>query len=299
MATMTRMTAVHGIVRCGLALAAAGVALLLGASTAAAAPAPQSLSGDCGNTRVIISGGTPDPFILPAQAGQKAEVDKGATLTVRVENPRPNMSVRWAIEGGFGLRFTRHDPVPASGIVPPILLSDYSDIVRGAFTLEGELLVNGLPICSTNFDVNVGPFGGVVAIASTAGTAVGALGAVGAAAYAASGAGQNWKIKLKLEVQRRRRRGWRRWVPMPAWKRTIFATFMGAVTGLFVSAVMQQAGVTPFSIATAVRNTITGGAISFGVSIGLGAIVTFLKKPVDGPDGGAAPPGITSGPAQN
>lgn len=268
--------------------------MLLGASTAAAAPAPQSLSGDCGNTRVIISGGTPDPFILPAQAGQKAEVDKGATLTVRVENPRPNMSVRWAIEGGFGLRFTRYDPVPASGIVPPIVLADYSDIVRGAFTLEGELLVNGAPICSTSFDVNVGPFGGAVAIASTAGTAVGAVGAAGAAAYAASGAGQNWKIKLKPEVQRRRKRGWRRWVPMVAWKRTIFATFMGAVSGLFLSVVIQQAGVTPFSIATAIWGTITGGAISFGVAMGLGAVVTYLKKPVEGPSD-ATPPGVMPG----
>ena len=282
-------------VRCGLALLAAGIAIVIGGSSAAAAPAPQSLTGDCGNTRVIISGGTPDPFILPVQAGQKVEVNKDARLTVRVENPRPNMSVRWAVEGGFGLRFTRHDAVSANGIAPPINLADYSDFVRGAFVLKGELLVNGAPICSTDFEVSVGPFGGTAAVVSTAGTAAGAVGAVGAAAYAASGAGQNWKIKLKPEVQRRRKKGWRRWVPMMVWKRTIFATFLGAVTGLFLNAVMQQAGVTPLSIATAVWSTLTGGAISFGFSVGFGAIVTYLKKPVDDPTDVSLPPGITPG----
>lgn len=286
---------IHGI-RSVLAAAALVSTLAFGAATAAAAAAPQAPSSDCGNTRVLISGGSPDPFILPAQAGQKAEVEKDATLTVRVENPRPGMAVRWSVDGGFGLKFTRTDNVPASGQVPPIVLTDYAEIVRGAFRLDGELLVNGVLLCSSNFDVNVGPFGGPIAVASTAASAAGGLAAVGAAAYAAGGAGQNWKIKLKPEVQRRRRRGWRRWIPVPAWKRTIFATIIGAFTGLFITVVMQQAGVTPFSIASAVWGLVTGGAISFGVSMGLGAIVTFLKKPVDDGQDAPLPPGVVPPP---
>ncbi|MBM4406258.1 MAG: hypothetical protein FJ039_08790 [Chloroflexi bacterium] len=83
---------IHGI-RPILAAVALVSALAFGAATAAAAAAPQAPANDCGNTRVLISGGSPDPFILPAQAGQKAEVEKDATLTVRVENPRPGIDL--------------------------------------------------------------------------------------------------------------------------------------------------------------------------------------------------------------
>lgn len=89
----------------------------------------------------------------------------------------------------------------------------------------------------------------------------------------------NAKLKLKVKLQRRRPRGWRRFVPVPAWKRTIVSTLIGAITGLALVAVLQQTGTTPMSMAAAVWGLVAGGGITFGVGYSLGMVRTLLRPP--------------------
>ena len=86
------------------------------------------------------------------------------------------------------------------------------------------------------------------------------MGSLASGPFAASG--MNAKLTLKAKLQRRRPRGWRRFLPVPAWKRTITGTIVGAITGLCVAVLLQQGGVTPLSIATAVWGLIVGGGLT-------------------------------------
>jgi hypothetical protein len=87
-------------------------------------------------------------------------------------------------------------------------------------------------------------------------------------------------MDAKVQVARRRAQGWRKLVPIPAWKRSIFSTIVGALTGLGIAVVMQQAGIEPLSLASAVWGVIAGGGVSFGVGYSLGVIKTVMKSPI-------------------
>ena len=78
--------------------------------------------------------------------------------------------------------------------------------------------------------INISGFGGTTAYAATGVTALAGIGALASASLAANGL--STKLDAKVQIARRRPRGLRRWVPMPAWKRSIFSTLVGAVTGL-------------------------------------------------------------------
>jgi hypothetical protein len=123
----------------------------------------------------------------------------------------------------------------------------------------------------------VGEFGGPVATAAVATTAVAGAGAL--ASVPLSSNGMNAKLKAKVQLQRRRPRGWRRFLPVPAWKRTVISTLVGAVTGLAIAVVLQQAGRAPLSIATAISGLVAGGGLTFGVGYSLGVLRTFLRPP--------------------
>ena len=85
------------------------------------------------------------------------------------------------------------------------------------------------------------------------------------------------KFEAKVTKARRRPHGLRRWFPVPAWKRSIFSTLVGAITGLGLAVVMQQAGVTPLSLANAAWALIMGSSVGFGAGYSLGVIKTLLS----------------------
>ena len=124
--------------------------------------------------------------------------------------------------------------------------------------------------------MRVGSFGGP-AVPAAAGTA-GVAGAGALASVPLSANGMNAKLKAKVQLQRRRPSGWRRFVPVPAWKRTIISTLIGAVTGLAIAVVLQQAE-SPLSITTAVSGLVAGGGLTFGMGYSVGVLRTFLKPP--------------------
>ncbi len=68
-------------------------------------------------------------------------------------------------------------------------------------------------------------------------------------------------------------------VPGPRLEPIGFNTLVGAVTGLSLAVVMQQAGINPLSLASAVSGLIIGGGTSFGVGYSLGVLKTFLSPP--------------------
>ena len=107
------------------------------------------------------------------------------------------------------------------------------------------------------------------------------LGALASAPLSANGI--NAKVNLKVQVQRRRPRGIRRWLPVPAWKRTMFSTVTGVITGLGVAVLLQQGGFAPLSLANALKGAIIGGGVTFGVGYSLGVLWTLIKPPLPQP----------------
>ena len=157
------------------------------------------------------------------------------------------------------------------------LADEFPSSVRGMYKIEGTLKDEGSDICTVDFQFRLGGFGGVIATAATATSVVAGIGALASAPLTSNG--MNAKLKLKVNLQRRRSRGWRRFIPVPAWKRTILSALIGAITGLAVAVVLQQAGVTPLSLIAGIWALITGGGVTFGIGYSLGAIRTYLRPP--------------------
>lgn len=119
--------------------------------------------------------------------------------------------------------------------------------------------------------------GGTVATATRAGSVATGATVLATSAYAASGINAN--VKLSVQVKRRRRRGWRRFFPVPAWKRMIFSTLLGTIFGLCISIFFQQNGLYELSVESIVWSLVAGGGVTFGVGYFFGAIWTFVKPP--------------------
>ena len=148
---------------------------------------------------------------------------------------------------------------------------------RGLYTLEATLIDDGTERCMVSFDVRVGEFGGPVATAAVATTAVAGAGALVSVPLTSND--MNARLKLEVQLQRRRPTGWRRILPIPAWKRTIISTLIDAITGLATAVVLQQAGQAPLSITTAISGLVAGGGLTFGMGYSLGVLRTFLRPP--------------------
>ena len=236
----------------------------------------QAQQASCGASQVVIEGGRPSPFALPGNAGERLEVAPTDVLTIRVVNPPEDASVRWSVAGLSGLSATRSI---GTGTAVTVALEDYAQYGHGLYGLDVALLSGRSVACDTTFDLRITGFGGTAGAAAAGATGVAGAVSLVSAVYAAQG-GQ-LKLKAKPQIQRRRRTGWRRWVPVPAWKRTIISTIVGAITGLCAAALLQQAGVTPLSLASAIRGLVTGGAVSLGVGVGLGVIWTYVRSPVE------------------
>lgn len=238
---------------------------------------------ECNGAFIRIEGGEPSPFIVPTHGDNTLRVEPDGSIFISVEDPNPppqRREVRLTVVGfGFDLGdITREiDPSPGSAPVEIDLDDELPSNIRGLYKVEGTLIDDGTEVCTVDFDLRVGGFGGVIATASTATTAVAGAGALASSALASNG--MNAKLKLKVQLRRRRPRGLGRFLPMPAWKRTVFSTFIGAITGLALTVVLQQAGVTPLSVLAGVKGLVAGGGLTFGVGYSLGVLRTFLKPP--------------------
>ena len=230
---------------------------------------------DCGGPQIIIEGGQPSPFTLPAQADSTLEIEPDATLTIRGVDMPADPSMRWGVQG-LGSELAGKDVGFASGVAS-IDVSDFTSHARGIYVVEGTLLSGPIELCTIPFKLNITGFSGTTALAATGVSAVAGAGALASAPVAATGLSA--KLEANVKIARRRPRGLRRWIPVPAWKRSIFSTLVGAITGLGLAVVMQQAGITPLSLASAVWGLIMGGGVSLGVGYSLGVIKTLLSPP--------------------
>ena len=248
-------------------------AIWLAAPSALAHDGPHNL--DCGGPQIVIAGGQPSPFTLPAQADTTLEIEPDATLTIRGADMPVDPSMRWGVQG-LGSELAGKDVGFASGEAS-IDVSDFTSHARGIYEVEGTLFSGPIELCTIPFRVNISGFSGTTAFAATGVSAVAGAGALASAPLAANGLSA--KLDAKVKVARRRPPGLLRWLPVPAWKRSIFSTLVGAVTGLGLAVVMQQGGVTPLSLASAVWGLVLGGGVSFGVGYSLGVIKTFVSPP--------------------
>ncbi len=256
-------------------------ALLLMTTIWLAAPPAHAHDGPhgCGGPEIIIQGGNPSPFILPIQADEsiEIEIEPDAVLTIRGINLPVDTRLHWGVQG-LGSELAGKD-VQISAGVTTIDVADFSEHARGVYVTKVALFSGPVELCSIPFELNVSGFGGTTAMAATGVAAVAGIGAIAGAPLAANGV--NAKLDAKIQVSRRRPKGWRAWVPIPAWKPSIFSTLIGAITGLAISVIMQQAGIEPLSLASAVLGVVAGGGVSFGVGYSLGVIKTFMREPVE------------------
>ncbi|MBM3945020.1 MAG: hypothetical protein FJ317_05945 [SAR202 cluster bacterium] len=241
----------------------------------AAANAAHAQTPECGNVMLIIEGGEPSPFALPDQEGQKLVIQPETVLTITGQNVPSGTALRLGA-AGLGFDLSREVGNLSSGTVQ-VNMAEYTQYLRGLFAIEGTLVAGGEVICKSVVKLQIAEFGGTVATTASAASAAAGVGAVGSAAYAASGINAN--VKLKAQIHRRRPKGWRRWIPVPAWKRMIFGTIIGTALGLCVSVVLQQGGFYELSLENVVRSMITGGVVTFGLGYSIGALWTYLRPP--------------------
>jgi hypothetical protein len=257
----------------GIAILLLMATLWLIAPAAYAHDGPHNL--DCGGPQIVIEGGQPSPFTLPAQAEDTLDIEPDATLTISGIDIPDDASLHWGVQG-FGAEIAGKDVQFTTGVAT-IDISDLASHARGIYEVEGILFSGPIELCTIPFKLNISGFSGTTALAATGVSVVVGASALASAPLAANGLSA--KLDAKVKVASRRPTGILRWLPVPAWKRSIISTMIGAVTGLGLAVVMQQAGINPLSLASAVWGLILGGGVSFGVGYSLGVIKTFVSPP--------------------
>ena len=229
----------------------------------------------CGGPEIVIEGGSPSPFILPLQADEVVQVEPDADLTITGVNLPMDTLLHWGVQG-LGLELAGKNLQLSSGVTT-INVAHFSEHARGVYLVKGKLFSGPVELCSIPFNLKVSGFAGTTAIAATGVAAAAGVSALASWNIAANGLGA--KLNAKIQVSRRKPSGWRKWVPIPDWKRSIISTFIGAITGLAISAIIQQAGIKPLSLPSAMLGMIAGGSVSFGFGYSLGVIKTFIRAP--------------------
>jgi hypothetical protein len=195
--------------------------------------------------------------------------------------------VRLSLEG-FGRFAGVTRDITGSGVTQ-IRIADYISYTSGLYAMEAVLLSGGAEVCTLPFNANLGidessplTVGSQIAAVAT--------GVLAAASAAASAQGVVVNLRMKVALQRRRPTGLRRWLPVPAWKRTIINMFIGALVGVSITVVLQQRGVYPLSLVSAIWGAVLGGGVTFGVGYSIGALITYLRPPVPPPATPSQPP---------
>lgn len=277
------MRRVFAVLVCGYVAGLGLLSILLLAS-----PTVEAQGEECGGATMAIEGGTPAQFVLPANRDGTLRVEPGGRLRIAADDPvgaagRREARIRVS---GLGLSFEITAGL-GTGIAPQPVDVDLEDelpsYVRGLYKVDGTLVRDGVDICTVGFKVRVGGFGGPVATGAAIATGLAGAAAVASAPLAAGGLNAN--LKAKVQLRRRRPTGWRRYLPVPAWKKTILSTLLGAITGLCAVVLLQQAGATTLSPVAAILGLVAGGGVTVGIGYSLGAVWTFVRPPVDGEDG--------------
>ena len=241
---------------------------------------------DCGAVTIQVYRGSNVIYRLPENLGQRLSVQPDDVLRVVSQGLPTEGRVEFTALMPFGARFTKSQPW--SGLQPgqpyetDVNLADYTDFTRGAFDVEIAIYSGNEPLCVMTTTAAIDSFGGAAAIASTAATGVGA--GVTALAVAQGASSANVKISTQVALKRRRRMGWRRLIPVIAWRKTIWATITGAITGIFAAIALQQTGQMVLDSATVTSGAATGGGISLGVNVAWGSLLSLLKSgggPID------------------
>lgn len=257
------------------ALLAPLIIFMIGASATTYADIPPEFP-DCQGAEIILSDSLDKRFVLPSDADQLLKLAPDEILTISALNIPDGTSVRVSING-FGSDLASYS-FPISSGKSTVNVSGAAMYARGIYSATGVLIGPDGDFCATSFDVQITGFGGVTAYASTVVAIVASLGTVASIALASSGLAGN--VNAEAGVARRRSTGWRRWVPVPSWKRSIVSSVIGSFTGVMLLVVLQQVGFRSLDVVSIVVGLLTGGGISFGIGYCIGAIITFIRKPV-------------------
>ena len=124
---------------------------------------------------------------------------------------------------------------------------------------------------------------GGTAAGGTSGSASGVVGGgapvTGGHSSISDALGFNSQTQVEVELQRRRKRGWRRYIPVPNWKRTIIGSTIGTVTGILASVFLQQGGLRALTTPTILVNAFTGAFGSFGCTLVIGSAIKWIRNP--------------------
>jgi hypothetical protein len=217
---------------------------------------------------------------LPGSLGERLSVNPDDVLTIIASGLPPAGRAEFTALLPFGVRATQVEPW--SGLLPGqpyelvVDLAEYSAITRGAFDLEVALFAGDDPLCVLSATTVVEGFGGALAVASTAATGVSA--GVTALAVVQGASSANVKMNTQVALRRRRRTGWRRFLPVVAWRKTTWATLTGAITGIFAAIAFQQTGQFVLDTGTVAGGAATGGGMSLGVGLAWGSLLSLLKS---------------------
>ena len=262
-----------------VAIPVCSVAVVLALVIVQHAEAIAAAQGDCDSSEVEIIGGDPFSFVLPRDDGQRITVDPDAVLDVGVRNPPRNGTLRVRVAGFPAEPFQRTYRFQSDGSdvnVESFSIADYARWARGIYSLEGELLDStGQTICEVALQVRIGGFGGLAGVASAVAAGIG--GATVVFNVSSSVANTRARIKVDLALERRRRRGLRRWLPFPSLKSTITGSILGTISGVVVVVLLQQSGITPISLGKAIIGLVVGGVAPISVTVALGTIINFLR----------------------
>ena len=268
-------------------IVALGLTLVLPA-TAIAAPSSE-VPADCGGGTLVIERAGVVAFELPRQSGDKLEIDPKEPLTLRFKNPPQTGHVELTLKLPFGQSISKSYEWSALTATDEFVLDigpeDYgrfADLARGAYPLEVTTFSGETAVCTVPFQVSLGiGISGPIGTAAAATSAAAAAGTVAAAGWMASSAARPPHLSLKVAVERRRKHGWRKWVPIPSLKRTIIGSIMGTLTGIAITIVLQQSGIEALTSFSLIRNAVVGAFGSVSTGLAWGSLLTFIRKPVD------------------
>ena len=257
----------------------AGIALIVSLAVFLTDFQSASAKTGCQGASITILGAEPSPFVLPRDVGQTMKVEPDSVLLIALAEGEttafrdPEITVR-VVASGIEIRsITKalgtgddRDPIPVN------LKEQLPSEMKGLYEVEGILKDEGEDICAVDFLLQVGEF----CVATSVATGVASVS--GIAALASVAPAMNMNMQVMTTLQRRRPRGWRRYVPVPDWKWTAITTVLGAVAGLATMLIFQQTGVRPLSVANAIQGMLAGGGLTFGIAY-IGALVTYMMSP--------------------
>lgn len=231
-------------------------------------------AASCGDAWVAVEGGEPSPYVLARNSTETLRIDPDSVLKIRFGS-LPAGSEAELRMSALGFELTR-DLGPVSAGAIDLNVKDYSTHLRGKYAVEIRAANNGEVTCVDQFTVDIHGFGGTLALAFTALTIIAGLASLASISVVARG-GLDVHVGTQTE---RRRRGWRRIIPVLRIKRIVIAALLGAITGFCGMYVVQGIGATLVTLPKALLGAIAGGSVSLGFGVSIGAAITYLRPVV-------------------